>query len=125
MHNCAVSPHGDVYLADTLNHCVRKVDAISGKISTFAGTGRNGFSGDGGPATKATFDYVMCVTLSPDNGVLHVADTNNRRIRALDLKTDTVTTVAGNGEKGIPKDGADLITQKLEALGATVGVQAA
>ena len=100
MHNCAVTPNGDLYIADSWNHCIRKVDAESGKVSTVAGTGQRGYSGDGGVATKATFDFVMCITLSPTNDVLHIADINNRRIRALDLKSGVVTTVAGNGKRG-------------------------
>lgn len=105
MHNCAVTPNGDLYIADSWNHCVRKVDAATGVISTIAGTGQKGFSGDGGPATAATFDFVMCITLNPTNDVLHIADLNNRRIRAVNLKSGLVTTVAGNGKKGVPKDG--------------------
>ena len=105
MHNCAVTPNGDLYIADSWNHCVRKVDAATGVICTMAGTGQKGFSGDGGPATQATFDFVMCITLNPANDVLHVADLNNHRIRAVDLKSGLVTTVAGNGNKGVPKDG--------------------
>ena len=105
MHNCAVTPNGDLYIADSWNHCVRKMDAETGLISTVAGTGQKGFSGDGGPATEAKFGFVMCITLNPNNDVLHIADLNNRRIRAVDLKSGLVTTVAGNGEKGAPKDG--------------------
>ncbi|MBC7964278.1 MAG: hypothetical protein H7Z17_00005 [Fuerstia sp.] len=110
MHNCAVTLNGDLYIADSWNHCIRKVDATTGVISTIAGTGQKGFSGDGGPATAATFDFVMCITLNPTNDVLHIADLNNRRIRAVDLKSGVVTTVAGNGKKGVPKDG-DLAVQ--------------
>ncbi len=105
MHNCAVTPNGDLYIADSWNHCIRKVNAATGVISTIAGTGQQGFSGDGGPASAATFDFVMCITLNPAKDVLHIADLNNHRIRALDLTSGLVTTVAGNGKKGIPKDG--------------------
>ena len=105
MHNCAVAPDGDLYIGDSWNHCVRKVDSKSGLISTIAGTGQKGFSGDGGPASLATFDFVMCITLSPANDVLHIADLNNRRIRAVGLKTGIVTTIAGNGKKGVPQNG--------------------
>lgn len=105
MHNCVVTPNDDLYIADSWNHCVRKVDAATGIVSTIAGTGQRGFSGDGGPATEATFDFVMCITLNPENDVLHIADLNNHRIRAVDLKSGLVTTVAGNGKKGVPKDG--------------------
>lgn len=113
MHNCAIAPNGDLYIADTWNNCLRKVAASSGTIATFAGTGQKGYSGDGEVATKATFDFVMCVTLSPTNDVLHVADINNRRIRALDLKSGVVTTIAGNGLRGVPKDDAAAIESPL------------
>lgn len=106
MHNCAVTPNGDLYIADSWNHCVRKVDQQTGLVSTIAGTGQAGFSGDGGPADQATFDFVMCVSLNPTNDQLLIADLKNRRIRSVDLKTGIVTTIAGNGKKGIPDDGA-------------------
>ncbi|NQT13888.1 MAG: hypothetical protein HQ582_14130 [Planctomycetes bacterium] len=105
MHNVAVTPSGDVFIADSWNHCIRKINAKSGVITTIAGTGQPGFGGDGGPAEKATFNYVMCITLSPDSKRLHVADLKNLRIRAVDLQTGLVDTVAGNGEKGVPADG--------------------
>jgi sugar lactone lactonase YvrE len=113
MHNCAVTPNGDLYIADTWNHCVRKVDAKSGTISTIAGTGKRGYSGDGEAATKASFDYVMCITLNRTGDGLHIADINNRRIRAVDFKSGVVTTVAGNGEKGVPMDGAMAVESPL------------
>jgi hypothetical protein len=106
MHNCAVTPNGDLYIADSWNHCIRQVDARSGKITTVAGTGKKGYGGDGGPGTEATFDFVMCITLNPANNVLHIADINNRRIRTFDLQTGLVTTLAGNGQRGVPRDGA-------------------
>lgn len=53
MHNVAVTPSGDLYIADSWNHCIRKIDAVTGIITTIAGTGEPGFSGDGGPATQA------------------------------------------------------------------------
>lgn len=106
IHNVAVTPDGDVFISDHVNHVVRKIDGLTGALSTFAGTGERGFGGDGGPANAAKFNTVMCVSLSPDNEVLYVADLGNRRIRAIDLKTNVVSTVAGNGETGIPKDGS-------------------
>ena len=113
MHNVAITPSGDILIADSWNHCVRKIDAKSGLITTIAGTGAPGFGGDGGPATKAGFDYVMCITLSPDAGRLHIADLKNRRIRVIDMKTGIVDTVAGNGEQGVPADGAVARTSPL------------
>lgn len=113
MHNCAVLPNDDLLIADSWNHCVRRVSAETQVISTIAGTGKQGFSGDGGPAVQATFDYVMCITLNPAATVLHIADLNNRRVRALDLKTGVVRTVAGNGQKGVPADGSVAVDAPL------------
>jgi sugar lactone lactonase YvrE len=106
MHNVAVTPAGDLYIADSWNHCIRKIDGKSGIISTIAGTGKPGFSGDGGPATQATFNFLMCVSLNATHDKLYVADLKNLRIRSVDLKTGLVNTVAGNGKKGVPADGS-------------------
>lgn len=106
MHNCAITPNNDLYISDSWNHCIRKVDANTGVVTTVAGTGKAGFSGDGGPAAKAEFNFVMCISLNHDKDVLHIADLKNRRIRAMDLKTGIVTTIAGNGESGASENGA-------------------
>ena len=113
MHNIAVTPAGDLYIADSWNHCVRKIDAKTGNISTVAGTGKPGFSGDGGPATKATFNFIMCVSLNPAYDKLYIADLKNRRIRMMDLATQVVTTVAGNGKTGLPQDGSEATKSPL------------
>jgi YVTN family beta-propeller protein len=105
-HNLAVAANGDVYVSDTWNCRVRRIDTKSGVVSTVAGTGVNGFSGDGGPAGKAQFGGIYCVTLSPDGRKLYAADLDNRRVRVIDLATNVVTTVAGNGSRGVPADGA-------------------
>ena len=105
MHNLAIAPDDSVYIADSWNHCIRRVDA-KGHITTYAGSGKAGFSGDDGTAAKAQFNYIMCITLNPSGEKLHVADLKNRRIREIDLKSDKVLTIAGNGQRGIPKDGA-------------------
>ena len=107
MHNLAIAPNGDIYLADTWNYRVRKIDGWNGSISTFAGTGKKGFGGDGGPATAAEFSSVINVALDPKGKNLYVADIENRRVRRIDLGSGVVTTVAGNGTKGAPADGAD------------------
>ena len=105
MHNVAVTPSGDVYIADTWNFCVRKIVAKTGRISTVIGTGKKGFSGDGGPSGKATFTNVMCITMNAAHDKIYIADIGNRRIRVADLKTGKVRTLAGNGKRGVPKDG--------------------
>jgi DNA-binding beta-propeller fold protein YncE len=107
LHNLAIAPNDDLYLADTLNHRVCKIEKKTGQFSTVAGTGEKGFGGDGGPAVKAKFSGIYCATLDPAGERLYMADLDNRRIRVVDLKSGIVTTVAGNGERGAPSDGAD------------------
>ncbi|MDP6558048.1 MAG: hypothetical protein QGG71_25500 [Pirellulaceae bacterium] len=110
MHNVAVTPTGDVYISDSWNHCIRKIDGKTGIITTVAGTGQAGFSGDDGQASKATFNFLMCISLNSTHNKIYVADLKNLRVRVVDLKTGIINTVAGNGEKGIPRDG-DLATK--------------
>lgn len=105
MHNCAVTPAGDLFISDSWNHCVRRIDLKTGLVSTVAGTGQKGFSGDGSPAVDATFDYLMCISLNHDHSIMHITDLSNRRIRAMNLGTGIVSTIAGNGEKGKPNNG--------------------
>ena len=62
-HSLAVTANGDIFVADTWNNRVRKIDARSGRITNVAGTGRKGFSGDGGPATQAEFGGIYCLAL--------------------------------------------------------------
>ncbi len=107
MHSLAVAPNGDIYLADTWNNRVRKIEARTGRIRAFAGSGEKGFAGDGGPAAEARFGGVYCVALDPKGEKLYLADLDNRRIRAVDLRSGMVQTVAGNGKKGVPPDGAE------------------
>ena len=114
MHSLAVGERGDVYLADTWNNRVRKYDIGKGGIVTaFAGTGEKGFSGDGGPAKEAKFGGVFCVAFDPEKKNLYITDLDNRRVRKVDMKTLVVTTVAGNGQKGVPKGGEDATAQPL------------
>jgi DNA-binding beta-propeller fold protein YncE len=113
MHSLAVAADGTVYLADTWNNRVRKLDPRSGVVTAFAGTGEKGYGGDGGPALKAKFGGVYCVALDPEGKRLYLADLDNRRVRVIDLRTGVVTTVAGNGKRGVPRDGADARSEPL------------
>jgi hypothetical protein len=113
MHSLAVGPDGCVYLADTWNNRVRKYDPKTGIVTAFAGTGEKGFAGDGGPAAKATFGGCFCVSFDPAGKSLFITDLDNRRIRKVELATGIVSTVAGNGQRGVPKDGAEAIAQPL------------
>lgn len=105
MHSLAVGPEGIVYLADTWNNRVRTYVPAQRVIAPFAGTGKKAFSGDGGPAANAEFGGIYSVAFNPDRSVMVLADLDNRRIRAVSMKTGIVTTVAGNGKRGIPQDG--------------------
>ena len=98
---------GNMYFVEMRNHIVRRVDAKSGFVSTVAGTGEQGFSGDGGPATQATFNRPHSIALDSDDN-LYICDIGNHRIRRVDLKTGIVSTFAGTGEKKPTPDGAKL-----------------
>ena len=106
-HSLAVAANGDLYVADTWNNRVRKIDHETGVITTIAGTGQRGFRGDGGPATQAQFGNLYCVVLDSKDERLFLADLDNHRIRVVHLQTGLVETVAGNGTRGTPEDGAE------------------
>ncbi|MGH9850324.1 MAG: SMP-30/gluconolactonase/LRE family protein, partial [Blastocatellia bacterium] len=90
-----VDDAGVLYIADTNNHRVRRVGA-DGKITTIAGTGQFGFSGDGGPAKDAALNAPFAVIVD-GAGDLVVADSGNRRIRKVTLSAGVINTLAGNG----------------------------
>jgi sugar lactone lactonase YvrE len=87
---------GHLYIADTLNHRVRRVDAVTGVITTVAGLGQPRCSGDGGLAVEAGLNEPAALAVS-NGGVLYIADQNNNRVRAVDLATGLIKTVAGTG----------------------------
>jgi DNA-binding beta-propeller fold protein YncE len=87
-----------LYVADTENHRIRRINLDTGIIDCIAGKPEAGYSGDGGPALNATFDFPMDMELGPD-GRLYVADRNNHVVRAIDLASGLVETVAGSGAR--------------------------
>ncbi len=95
---------GNMFFVEMKNHVIRYVDARTGIISTIAGTGQRGYSGDGGPATEATFSVPHSIALDHRGG-LYVADIGNHRIRRVDLKTGIVDSIAGSEKRVLPKDG--------------------
>lgn len=111
MHNVAVTRAGRMLISDTWNNCVREIDLETRTIRTLAGRPDVGFRD--GPGAEARFDFVMCVTLTPDERTVLIADINNHRIRALDRETNEVRTIAGNGEKGAPAEGAKALESPL------------
>ena len=113
IHNLAITSGGNLLIADSFNHTLRKIDAKTGVISTFAGNGLKGFAGDGGPAAQAQFVILIQIALDPPGKHLYIADIGNHRIRRIDLATGLITTVAGNGKSGVPSDGADATSAPL------------
>lgn len=95
-------PSGDLYISDSGNHRVRRIN-VDGTITTIAGTGTGGFSGDSGPAAAAQLNYPRGLTFDA-SGNLYIADSSNQRIRKVDT-TGRITTVAGNGIPGFGGDG--------------------
>ena len=106
----AVDGAGNVYIADSGNNVVRMVAAVNGLIITSAGTGASGFLGDGGPATAAQLNYPTDLLVV--GNTLYVADTGNRRVRAI-AQDGTITTVAGNGIAANAGDGGPAAAASL------------
>lgn len=95
---------GNLVFVEMQNHLVRRIDRKTGVIATIAGKGVAGYSGDGGPATAATFRQPHSIAFD-QSGALFIADIGNHRIRRVDPKTGIVESIAGNGEKKLPVTG--------------------
>ncbi len=102
---------GNVFFADTDNHSVWKIDALSGAIVRVAGTGMSGFSGDGGPASQARLNRPTGVWVDAAGNV-YIADTDNHRLRKVN-NASLITTIAGTGEAGIGGDGGPAVNAQL------------
>jgi trimeric autotransporter adhesin len=107
-----VNKTGDVFIADWGNKKIRKINSVTGKIYTFAGTGGGGYSGDGGPAVNATIDGPLDVYADTNGNVL-ISDQYNHRVRKVDAITGIITTIAGNGTAGYSGDGGPAVNAKL------------
>jgi sugar lactone lactonase YvrE len=92
-----------LYFTDSSNHRIRRIDAATGIITTVAGTGTQGFSGDSGPAIAASIDSPNGLAVDAQNN-LYLSDTHNHRIRRIDAATGIITTIAGNGTPGYAGD---------------------
>lgn len=100
---------GNLYIADLNNNVIRKVD-LAGIVTTVAGTGEQGFAGDGGPATSAQLDSPAGVAVNAA-GDIYIADTHNQRIRK--VSGGTITTIAGTGVAGFSGDGGAAASAQL------------
>jgi DNA-binding beta-propeller fold protein YncE len=103
---------GNMVFVEMKNHIVRRVDSKTGVITTVAGTGEAGFSGDGGPAIKAMLKQPHSIVLDRD-GHISICDIGNHRVRRVDAKTGVITTFAGTGEKKPTPDGAPIVGTPL------------
>jgi streptogramin lyase len=97
----AVGPDGRLFVVEREGNCVRVTDFNTGIIDRYAGTGKKGYTGDGGPAKEATFDGPKEIEIDKDGNV-YVVDTENEAIRRIDAKTGIITTVAGKGRTKTP-----------------------
>jgi hypothetical protein len=95
-NSVAVDKKGNVFIADLASERIYKVEASTGNITVFAGTGAGGYSGDGGPAIEATFNHPFGLAFGPA-GNLFVSDSRNNVIRKIDVSTGIIETVAGTG----------------------------
>jgi trimeric autotransporter adhesin len=109
----AAGPDGSVYIADTFNHRIRRVDPAGG-VMTLVGTGQAAFSGDGGPASAATLHWPHGVAVDPAGAGLFIADSANHRIRRVDLASGVITTVAGGPIAGWAGDGGPATAAQLQ-----------
>lgn len=107
-HEIQFDAAGHLYIAERDNHVVRKVHAKTGIISTFAGTGEPGFSGDEGPATRAQLRQPHSIAVDPSGRRLLICDIGNHRIRQVDFVTGVIDTFSGTGERQPTPDGASI-----------------
>ncbi|MBT5832551.1 MAG: hypothetical protein HOH77_20365, partial [Candidatus Latescibacteria bacterium] len=112
----SLDAQGNIFIADTENHRIRRVDITTGNITTVAGTGEAGFSGDGGPANQAQLSSPAAIAVDND-GTIYIGDTANRRIRRIDT-SGIITTIAGTGESGFSGDGGPAINATFNEITA-------
>lgn len=111
-------PAGNLYIADTGNNAVRRVNITTGIITTVAGNGTAAYSGDGGVAETATLNSPWGVTYT-NSGVLYIADQKNHAIRKVDA-TGIITTIAGNGNPGFSGDGGPALASRLSSPSSVI-----
>jgi trimeric autotransporter adhesin len=108
----AVDALGNIYIADTANHCIRLMKKNSGVITTVVGTGVSGYSGDGGQATSAKLSNPYSAVVDT-LGNIYIADSSNHCIRMVTKSTGVITTAAGTGVSGYSGDGGQATSAQL------------
>ena len=108
----AMDNSGNIYVADFQDYCIRKITP-AGTISTIAGTGIAGYSGDGGPATAARLNNPLAVAVD-SSGNVYIADQQNMAIRKV-TPSGIISTIAGNGTPGYSGDGGPATSAKINA----------
>ncbi len=103
-YGMTIGPDGALYFCDLGNQRIRRLDLTTKKMTTIAGTGQRGYTGDGGPATEATIAAPHEI-LFDKNGDLYFAERDNNVIRKVNMKTGIISTVAGTGKAGFSGDG--------------------
>jgi DNA-binding beta-propeller fold protein YncE len=109
----ALDRQGNLYFSEAHNHCVRRVEHGSGIITTVAGTGKAGYSGDGGPATLAQLDSPYGIALDTANS-LYIVDRLNACIRMVEVTTGIIRTIAGTGQPGYSGDGGPATQAQMQ-----------
>lgn len=107
-HEIQFDARGHLYIAERDNHVIRKVDAGTGRISTFAGSGTPGFSGDGGPAAAAQLRAPHSIVVDPTRRFLLICDIGNHRIRRVAFESGRIETIGGTGARQPTPDGSPL-----------------
>ena len=113
-YGVAVDLAGNLYIAERSGHRIRRVDGVTGIITTIVGTGISGFGGDGGPGNAAQINAPNEVIVA-NNGDLYFADTGNHRVRKVDAATQTITTLAGDGSVGSGGDNGPATAAQLDS----------
>ena len=108
-----IGPDGALYVTEVRNHRVRRLDLMSGEVTTVAGCGRRGYSGNGGPAVDAELNEPYEVRFDRE-GNMYFVEMQNHIVRRVDRKTQTISIVAGNGQKGFAGDGGPATDAMLD-----------
>jgi sugar lactone lactonase YvrE len=108
-----IGPDGALYVCETMNHLVRRIDERTGQISTVAGSGKKGYEGDGGPGVKALCNEPYEVRFD-GSGDMYFVEMQNHIVRKVDAATKKTSTVAGNGHAGFSGDGGPAVKARLK-----------